>query len=318
MRNRRDRRGGNSLVLHVTNRTICGLPFVCRLFMSLILRGILAKAQNLYPVQICHFQWMGNHYHIILTGRAQYISPFGCYMQGEVAKSIKRLTRQYQTKVWTGRAKEQRLCTAEDVLGKIVYLYANPVRAGLVARAADWPGLSSFQMYQSGSLVFLATWIPFRVLRKLPKNVDYLRDITLLKKLSLHGEGEYEFHLSPNAWRRCFAESRSWSDIYIYERISSGLRQRENEFAGVWGHGVVGSRSLRRQSIHKHYAPKKKDRTPFLECCDKEMRKVLIQAYREFCDQCRLAWQRWKQGELSVAFPVGAYRPGVPLLGKTF
>ena len=130
MRNRRDRRFGNSIVVHITNRTLKGLPFVMRPFMNVLLIGILARAQSLFGVQICHFVWMGNHFHIILAGRAKLISPFMCYLQGETAKMLKKLVPGFfESKVWAGRYKEQKLCTAGDVIDMIVYMYSNPARA---------------------------------------------------------------------------------------------------------------------------------------------------------------------------------------------
>ena len=296
MRNRRDRRGGNSLVLHVTNRTVCGLPFLCRLYMCFIIRGIMARAQELYPVQVCHFQWMGNHYHLIVAGQMKYLSPFTGYLQAEIAKSIKRLTRQYQTKVWAGRPKETRLCTEEDVIDKIIYLYANPVRAGLIARALDWPGLSSWKMYRDGSHTFRAKWVPSSKLWKLGKKVDYLEDVKLLKKLMLLAESEHEFRLTPNAWKYCFKRSRDWSDEAIFRRVAEGLERREAELArarALEGRDVLGVKGLRRQSINQQHHPKKTGRTPYLICWDKELRKEYIESYREFCRLCREAWQQW-------------------------
>ena len=109
MRSRRDRRSPNKRVVHVTNRTVCGLPFVCKLFMSLIIRMLLAKAQTLFPVQVCHIQWMGNHFHMILAGRAAAISAFMGFFEGELAKYIKLIVpKLYQSKFWKGRFKEQK------------------------------------------------------------------------------------------------------------------------------------------------------------------------------------------------------------------
>lgn len=175
IRNRRDRRDGNKIVVHITNRTVVGLPFVCRLFPIFILKGILAKGQFLYPVQVCHFLWMRNHFHIILAGRGKYISSFMNYIQGEMAKHVKRLCPgMFQSSVWAGRFKEQRLCTAESVINMIIYLYANPSRAGLVINISEWPGLSSWRMYREGSLVFKAPWMPSRKLAKLVGKIDHL------------------------------------------------------------------------------------------------------------------------------------------------
>ena len=55
MRGLRYRGEPNRLVLHITNRTITGLPFVPKKFMEELIAGIMGKCQERFPVQLCHF-----------------------------------------------------------------------------------------------------------------------------------------------------------------------------------------------------------------------------------------------------------------------
>lgn len=275
----------------------------------------MAKGQTLYPAQICHFQWMGNHYHLIVAGSPKYISPFICYLQGEIAKAIMRLSGQYKNKVWAGRAKEQRIHTATDVIRMIVYIYLNPVRAGLVPQISLWPGLSSWQMYRAADKSFLAKWIPVRTIKYLPINIDAVRDMMLVKKLLKGAEGEYAFCLYPNLWKRCFSDSSNWSDTEIFEKIAKQISEQELELFKIHKGRFVGVKALKRQSIHRPYQPNNTGRSPFLICHDDQMRIELIAEYKQFCRQARDAWRRWKRGEVHANFPKGAYRPGMPLLG---
>ena len=168
MRNRRDRRNGNKLVVHITNRTVCGLPFTCNVLMKMLIAGAMAKAQSLYPAIICHFLWMGSHYHMILASRAGDISPFVGYFQGEIAKCLKRLAPNFfQGDVWVDRFREQKLCTSEDVIEKIVYLYANPARANLVDSIKDYPGLSSYNTFTKELGGTLERWVSPRLITAL-------------------------------------------------------------------------------------------------------------------------------------------------------
>lgn len=316
MRNRRDRRGANKLVLHVTNRTISGLPFVCRLFMSLIIRMLLAKAQTLFQVQICHFQWMGNHFHMILAGRAAAISLFMGYFQGEVAKYIKLVfPKLYKGAFWCGRFKEQRLCTAMDVMNKIIYIYANPTRANLVKTISDWPGVSSWKMYKEGACDFSACFVTLRNFRKIAKRLPSLKDSKAVNVLHSMGTDVYNFQLYPNVWKRCFVESKHWSDEYIYNTIMSRIAEREKLLAQERGsRAVLGTFALRHQAIRQDYEPKSKHKTPFIICHDPELRIRFIQSYREFCLKCRQAWEKWRLGLLDVIFPPGCYRPGMSVV----
>lgn len=318
MRNRRDRRNSNGMVVHITNRTVRGLPFPPKYYMNRLLRGVLARGQNLYRVQICHFQWMGNHYHMILTGRGAAISSFIGYIQGEIAKYLRRITKHYQLKVWVGRFKEQRLTTAETVIKKIAYIYNNPVRAGLVARAPDWPGVSSLGMYLSCSLTFSERWIPSRHIKK-AGDIDRLKvkDFAAFHRKYALKERHY-FKLSPDVWKKSFRESRNWSADTILEKILKQLSQLEEQQAAVRKEkksSVKGTARLKRQSIHDRYTSKSFSRTPFIESVCSVVRTEAIKSYRAFCEQCREAWEDLKNKVPDPCpFPAGAYRPGSPFI----
>lgn len=317
MRNRRDRRNPKTAVFHITNRTLSGLPFVCQLFMIMIIKGILARAQTLYPVFVCHFLWMGNHYHLILSCQVEFVSKFIGYMQSELARSIKQLfPSMYARDVWVGRFKEQRLATAEDVLNKIAYIYANPAKANLVHNILDYPGFSSWGMYTSGTKSFRARWTPSRLLGDVYKKIRQCSEVQLLKELieiSKDGE-ESEFVLRPDHWKSCFDESKDWGSEQILKEITTRVTSLEQEATEIRGNKrVVGARALKRQGPCPEFRSKLKSRTPYIICHDKELRKELIESYKSFCDQCRSAWLDWKIGRAKADFPRGAYRPGMTL-----
>jgi hypothetical protein len=48
-----------------------GLPFVCRLYMEMILNGIIARVQRDMKVTLCHHLWMANHAHMIIIAKDQ-------------------------------------------------------------------------------------------------------------------------------------------------------------------------------------------------------------------------------------------------------
>ena len=316
MRNRRDRRSPNKMVVHITNRTVCGLPFVCRLFMSLIIRMLLAKAQCLHPVQVCHFQFMGNHFHMILAGRGKAISAFMGFFQGELAKYIKLIVpKTYQSKFWSGRFKEQKLCTAVDVMAKIVYIYANPTRAGLVRSISEWPGVSSWKMFINGSTAFSAKFVSIRDFKKVACKILGMSDSKASQALGSIAKAQYEFKLSPYVWKRCFKESAIWSDEFIHKSIVSKLSERERLLKVERGSKpVLGVFFLKNQSIRQSYEPQKKGRTPFLICHDPELRAQFKASYRHFCAMCKSAWEDWKRGVVKAAFPSGCFRPWMPVI----
>ena len=277
---------------------------------------LLAKAQTLYPVQVCHFQWMGNHFHLILAGRAAAVSSFMGFFQGEIAKYIKLIVPKfYQTKFWKGRFKEQKLCTAQDVINKIIYIYANPARAGLVESIFEWPGVSSWKMYTNGSNRFCVRFVEIKDFKKIARRICHMKDAHAAKELRLIGKASYEFSIFPNVWKRCFKESALWTDEYIRETVVSGVAEREKELDLERGSKpVLGVNALKNQSITQPYEPKDTGGSPFLICHDLEIRKQCIESYKLFCKQCREAWEQWKKGMFDALFPSGCYRPGTPVV----
>ena len=121
--NRRDRRNSNRYVAHITNRTVCGFPFLRCPFFNLLIWSALAHAQQFTYSRVAAVQFMGNHFHLILFSRGKKISRFMNIFQGELAKYVRRCYGDvYLGKVWQSRFKEQHLATARDVLNKMIYL----------------------------------------------------------------------------------------------------------------------------------------------------------------------------------------------------
>ena len=53
-------------VLYISSSTEEGLPFIPNSVINPILQGFIARAQDLYGQEICHFVMMSNHFHLIL------------------------------------------------------------------------------------------------------------------------------------------------------------------------------------------------------------------------------------------------------------
>ena len=302
-RNRRDRRRATGQVYFTTARVIKGLPFVCRLSIEKVLTGILARAQTLYPVEICAFVFMGNHYHLIITGHSKHISPFMNYIQGNIAQSVQRLIPNYYEKsVWDGRFKEQVLVTAEDVIAKMEYIYLNPVRARLTRKAKEYPGVHSYNHLRNDKESFLVKWIPVSKLCGLPERYRKKEDFEITKKLLKKGSYA-ELKIKPFAWFSSFHDELDKESIR--ERLLNYVAQEENNYKTV---AVVGVEALRNQSLRKPHKPKSKTPTPYIICHDKELRLSEIDSYRSFCALCKKAWLLIKKG-IKAAWPKGAYMP---------
>jgi REP element-mobilizing transposase RayT len=298
---RRDRRMGNWCVVHVSNRVVEGLPFVARGSVKEVILGILARAQSKHPMNICGFMFMGNHYHMILAGKAHQLSPFMNFVDGEIAKAFRRFTGRYKGKFWEKPFREQKLATPMDVVRKMAYLYANPTRSGLVSHPKEYPGIHSFGI--DGEIP--ARWIrPSKLKRLFPNYSAYTERINYLH-IRRNYDTVYSLKITPNAWVDFFDDEVPQG--LIDELLKEELKTNHKSF--------MGARRLKEQSLTKEWTPKKKSRTPFVICQDNQLRVQLIQSYRHFVSQCREAWLQFKQGITNVQFPRGCFIP--PKLSRT-
>jgi REP-associated tyrosine transposase len=100
----------------------------------------LAVSARRFGVEVHALCAMSTHVHIVVTDVKGVLPSFLRNFHRLVALGVKVL-RAWEGPVWGHEATSVvRLATREAVLAKMVYTLVNPVAAGLVARAQDWPG----------------------------------------------------------------------------------------------------------------------------------------------------------------------------------
>jgi putative transposase len=100
----------------------------------------LAVSARRYGIQVHALCAMSTHLHMVVTDVQGVLPRFLLSFHRIVALGTKVL-RAWEGPVWGHEATSAvRLLTREAVVQKIVYTLANPVAAGLVRRARDWPG----------------------------------------------------------------------------------------------------------------------------------------------------------------------------------
>ena len=100
---------------------------------------LLALAKRNFPVQVFAVCLMPNHFHLVVQpATAAALSPF---MQWWMTSHVRRYHRHYRSHghVWQGRFKSFPIQHDAHLLTVLRYVLRNPVRAGLVDQAIDWP-----------------------------------------------------------------------------------------------------------------------------------------------------------------------------------
>ncbi len=106
-----------------------------------IIRDNLRMAAIIYNIKIYGAVFMGNHFHLIISGSD--IPAFMQYLQSAIARQINRL-RGRVGKFWAERYSCEPILDEESLEQKLQYVLANPIRAFQVPHPAEWPGFISW------------------------------------------------------------------------------------------------------------------------------------------------------------------------------
>ncbi len=110
------------------------------------LLNLLAVSAPKFAVEIHAFVLMSNHFHLLVTPKTEDGLP---HLMQAVGRSYVRYFNGAQKRsgtLWEGRYKSTVIQTDRYLLACMAYIDLNPVRAGLVAQARDYPW-SSFGHY---------------------------------------------------------------------------------------------------------------------------------------------------------------------------
>ncbi|MFM1846712.1 MAG: hypothetical protein RL417_186 [Pseudomonadota bacterium] len=305
-------------------RTGVGLPFVCTLYMKLILEGILARVQRDMKVVINHLIWMANHAHIIIEAKdTEQCKRFYGEVQKQLTEAVKRLLGLDHLNLWrSNETSVVHLGDKEGVMRRIAYLYANPARADLIESIDQYPGVSSWQGFLAnsgeleGAISKDCRWIQAPMIPSLPlRSANTTQDLRLTEKMLAKAVRSHRLVLKPNSWMRRYGittseevEQTNRSIIAMVREYEESARLRRSRE----GKKSMGVSRLRREEIRLNYKPTRVTRRIFVYAVDKEIRIGMIKRYRAFCEACREAYLRWKAGDFDVKWPPGAYRPPQP------
>jgi putative transposase len=101
--------------------------------------NLLVEAKAKFPVKVFSVCLMPNHFHLVVQPATEAtLSPF---MQWWMTSHVRRYHQHYRSQghIWQGRFKSFPIQQDSHLLSAIRYVLRNPVRAGLVEHAMDWP-----------------------------------------------------------------------------------------------------------------------------------------------------------------------------------
>jgi hypothetical protein len=243
--------------------------------------------------------------------------------QKKVTDTVRRLTKRRRLNLWEKRPSVVRLAGLEDAIKRLVYIFLNPAKAGLVNSIDEYPGLTTWKAFTvcepsvKAEFRMKAYWTRVSRLEALPpgNRLSPAQDRAMAARLRESEDVEaYDLLIKPLAWLELFGVTDPSRIELIRQRIIQEVYAGEAKFAKerlAQGRGIMGASRLRHQEYLKPHTPQKKERSIFLICGDPKMRRRLIQEFQDIVAKCRRCYQALKAG-LPHEWPVGTFVPWIP------
>ncbi|MFO7567293.1 MAG: transposase [Enhygromyxa sp.] len=255
-------------------------PIVRQIFEYLL--GLLA---NKYGVAVHAYVVMSNHYHLVVTDTQGRMPDFQRDLNSLLARAMNRY-RVRREAFWSRESYSGvKLLEPGDVISKMAYTLANPVKARLVERASEWEGATS-------------AGVAFGRARRIARPEKFFRDSMPEEvELVLTRPGGFE----------------GVGDAELLERVRADVARREalhaNEGEAL---GMAGVREQGWRSSPESFEPLGQ-MNPTIAGKNKWVRIEALQRAKEWLSAYYDALKRFVGGEREVEFPPGTWEMRVRL-----
>ena len=258
----------------------------CRRTNAIVLYIVAVIAKH-YQIQLHGLTVMSNHYHATLTDPEGNVCNFTRDCHSFITRALNAEFGEFES-LWSSQQTSHVTCVEpSDLVDKMVYSMANPVKAGLVAHGKSWPGIRmawpapAVEVRRTGTFFRNAdseTWPETAVLELVrPPGYEELDDEELGAMI----------HEAIEARE---AEHRK-------ERYGKGLR-------------FLGRRKVLEQSRDDRPRSHEEHGTisPRVACRNKWLRIERLAQNRAWLEAYQKALKRWRAGDRTVEFPHGTYK----------
>lgn len=310
----------NNSVVMISSRMEEGLYLVPTAFVNRIIRSVLATAQTRHPVDLIAFVVQPNHLHLILRVLTpEDVPQFVGYVKQELAHRINRLLGRRKRTIWARGYDSPVILDKAKTLTQIVYVMLNPVGDNIIPEAELYPGVSSFQMFESQVFTKESIYIPRNEVPKLKNPAAPWREtaeiIAHFDRLAQEPSViEVTLTLSPYAWRHCFTETEALSEQeareMMQEALIKGRAKIEEQRKESNKTSFQSPSELVRRSMITAYLPKKFGKRMLCHSSVKDLRVVFIACIKRAFAEARLVFKEWGKGVFINPFPPGFFLPG--------
>ena len=272
----------NKIAIHnmpyfITTRCQENIPFTACVLVNFLLWSILARARQKYDLRISAAMFMGNHMHmLVVTDDPAQLASFVGYVKRETAHAINDLLGREKHTVWCEGFEASIVLSPEDVIKILVYIYTNPVAAGLVASVDEYPGVSTWRMFKNNQIekkmrgFSRYTVTPLESLNPSnPEQDQYIESLICDSKFV------NTFIFEPWAWMQCFKITKSKKPQALKKLILDEVTAREKQLKEE-RQEFIGAEALKQMPINAPHQPKKFSRKNVVICSDKSLRRFFL------------------------------------------
>jgi putative transposase len=280
------------------------LLFRPSLTLNEIILGALARAKSLYPVRICGFSFLSNHFHLLLeVDDARQLSRFMGHFNSKLAREVGRLTG------WKQKIFERRyqaiVVSSEDgaQTDRLKYVLGHGCKEDLVERPREWPGVHCVQALTEGKILE-GLWF------------DRTQEYAARRRGEEFGRLQYATQeiltLDPlPCWKDLTEEERRRRAAALVTVIEAEAAARRKK-TGV---KPPGPAAILTQDPHRKPERSKKSSAPAFHAASQAVRRELRDLYALFVAAYREAAEKLRAGNRNARFPAGSFPPALPFVG---
>ncbi len=269
-----------------------------------IMGSTLGRALNFYPIKLHSFDTNINHFHCLFSlapDQIENASNFLRYFNGQSAKQLNIHHGRRKGHVWSSRARVIPIVDDAAVLQRLAYAASNVVKDGMVEKANNWPGFSTFDQLARGERQTLK-YLDRTAWNKaggwwagIPKD-KFIREVSV--------------QVEPIP---------GWEDMKPHQRQTKFrhlVKDKENELAQIREQEqkpILSKLGLMRTSPFDAPVNKKKSR-PMPKChagTAEKMREYIEEVLKPFWKAYYQASALFLSGRIDIEFPQGSIQPPI-------
>lgn len=271
-----------------------------------IVRGVFARAQERYGVEVHAFNAMSNHMHLLLSpGNQRDLSGFMRYVNSNIARKIGRL-HGWRERFWARRYQAIVVSDEDEAqLARMRYMLEQGPKEGLVASPELWPGANSVQALLDGDERLYGVWHD--------ATAEYFdRKKGKMIKAKRYQRTEVLFLTPLPALRHLSKEAQRGTIRAMVEDIREQTRLRHE----ANGTRPLGVPAILSQDPYQSPHRSKRSPAPAVHAVTRKARRLFFDGLCEFRRAYRAAAERLRKG-LSATFPPHCFPPSLPYTPAT-